>query len=241
MDPIANTDTTRATSSRSTRIFIASIIGAQLLIALISYPFMPDIVPVHWNAAGQVNGYGPRWMGTFLFPATSLGIYLLVHVLLSIGPRLNTNGQRATSEVVDRILIGSFLILLIAQLVTLAEVFHLPVNVSFVMSLALSAMIIYMGNYMGKLRRNFWAGIRTPWTLVNETVWERTHRFGGWLFVVTGLLGIVLSFVPSVRIWGIVSLLLLDTVLACVYSYVIYRRLAAERGNPTSPPFDGGM
>jgi uncharacterized membrane protein len=73
--------------------------------------------------------------------------------------------------------------LLVAQLVTLAQVFHLPINVSFIMALTLSAMITYMGNYMGKLRRNFWAGIRTPWTLVNDTVWERTHRFGGWLFV----------------------------------------------------------
>jgi len=241
MDPTANTDTTETTSSRSTRLFIASIIGAQLLIALLSYPFMPDIVPTHWNAAGQINGYGPKWMDTFLFPVISLGIYILVHILLNIGPRLNTNGQRATSEIVDRILAGSFLVLLVTQLVALSQVFHLPINVSFVMSLALFAMIIYMGNYMGKLRRNFWAGIRTPWTLVHETVWERTHRFGGWLFVITGLLGIVLSFVPSVHIWGIVSLLLLDAVLLSVYSYLVYRRLAAERGNPASPPFDEGM
>jgi uncharacterized membrane protein len=241
MDPTGNIDTINTRSSRPTQIFIASIIGAQLLIALLSYPFLPDIVPTHWNAAGQVNGYGPKWMGTFLFPAFSLGIYILVHLLLRISPRLNANGQRANSEIVDRIVAGSFLVLLTAQLITLAQASHLPINVSFIMSLALSAMIIYMGNYMGKLRRNFWAGIRTPWTLVNETVWERTHRFGGWLFVVTGLQGIVLSFVPSVNMWGIVTLLLLDTVLLCVYSYLIYRRVEAGGNNPVSPPFNGSM
>jgi uncharacterized membrane protein len=236
MDPIANTDTIPSRSSRSTYILIASIIAAQLLIALISYPFMPDVVPTHWNVAGHIDAYGAKWEGTFLFPALSLGIYILVHLLLSLSPRLN-NGQRANNEIVDRILAGSFLVLLVAQLVVLAQVFHQSINVSFVMSLALSAMIIYMGNYMGKLRRNFWAGIRTPWTLVNETVWERTHRFGGWLFVVTGLLGIVLSFVPPVHIWGIVALLLIDTIILYVYSYQIYRRLETERGNPVSPPF----
>lgn len=221
MDPIANTDTTTSTSSRSTRIFIASIIGAQLLIALLSYPFMPDIVPTHWNAAGQVNGYGPKWMGTFLFPATSLGIYILVHVLLSVSPRLNTNGQRATSEVVDRILAGSFLVLLVAQLVTLAQVFHLSINVSFIMALTLSAMITYMGNYMGKLRRNFWAGFRTPWTLASETVWERTQRLGAWLMVLGGLVGVVLSFIPALRFWSLIGVVAIIVIVPTVYSFIL--------------------
>ena len=101
-------------------------------------------------------------------------------------------------------------------------------------------MILYIGNYLGKLRRNFWAGIRTPWTLLNDTVWERTHRFAGWLFVGTGAIGIVLSFVPAVRVWGVIGLLLLDTLLACVYSYVIYQRLEVRGQDSVSPPFDGG-
>ena len=230
----------RPMSSRSTLLFITSIIGVQLLIALLSYPFMPDRVPTHWNAAGQVTEYGPKWVDTFLFPAITLGVYILIRVLLTISPRMVADGQRANVEVVDRILIGVFLVLLIVQLTILAVIFHLPVDISFITCLILSAMFLYMGNYLGKLRRNFWAGIRTPWTLVNDTVWERTHRFAGWLFVGTGAVGIVLSFIPSVRIWSIVSLLTLDVVLAFVYSYLVYQRVEASGKDPVSPPFDGG-
>lgn len=242
MDPTENIDRAKPLSSRTTQLFIISIIGVQLLIALLSYPFLPDRVPTHWNIAGQVNGYGPKWEDTFLFPLITLGIYVLLRVLLSVSPRLGSDGgrQRTNIEVVNRILIGVFLVLLIIQLTVLAEIFHLPVNTSFIISLVLSALLLYMGNYMGKLRRNFWAGIRTPWTLVSDTVWERTHRFAGWLFVATGAVGIVLSFMPSIRLWGVVALLVLDALLAAVYSYVIYQRLASSGQEPVSPPFDGG-
>ena len=140
----------------------------------------------------------------------------------------------------ERILIGVFLVLLITQLIVLAAIFHLPVDISFFTCLILSTLFLYMGNYLGKLRRNFWAGIRTPWTLVSETVWERTHRFAGWLFVVTGAVGIVLSFVPSVRLRGVIGLLVLDAMLTVVYSYLVYRGVEAGGKNPVSPPFDDG-
>jgi uncharacterized membrane protein len=242
MDPIANTENVKPLSSRSTQLFIMALIAVQVLIALLSYPFLPDTVPTHWGITGQVNGYGPKWEGTFLFPAITLGVYLLIRVLLSIGPRLGADegGQRANVEIVDRILIGVFLVLFVVQLTVLAMIFHLPVDSSFIISLVLSAMILYMGNYMGKLRRNFWAGIRTPWTLMSDTVWERTHRFTGWLFVGTGIIGILLSFIPPVRLRGVVGLMLLDAVLACIYSYVIYQRLEGSGKNPVSPPFDAG-
>lgn len=242
MDPIGNTERVKPLSLRSTQIFIMAIIGLQVLIALMSYPFLPDTVPTHWDINGQVNGYGPKLLDTFLFPVITLGIYVLIRVMLSISPRMGTEegGQRANVEIVDRILIGVFLILLTVQLAVLAKIFHLPVDRLFVISLVVSVMILYMGNYMGKLRRNFWAGIRTPWTLMSDTVWERTHRFTGWLFVGTGIIGIVLSFIPLVRLWGVVGLILLDVVLAFIYSYVLYQRLEESGKNPVSPPFDGG-
>ena len=213
------------------------MIGAQILIALVTYPFMPEIVPIHWNAAGQVNGYGPKWMATFLFPAINLGTFLLVRLLLSLGPRLGSTNQRTNMMIVDRILAAVLLMLLIVQLTVTALIFHLPVDALFIISLALSGLFLYMGNYFGKLQRNFWAGIRTPWTLSNDTVWERTHRVGGWLFFASGLIGIVLSFMPSMRFSGIIGLLVLDSVVLVVYSYLAYRQL--ESKGPLAPPFSG--
>lgn len=241
MDPLENNiDTRMPLTSRSTLLFVAFVIAAQILIALATYPFMPATVPTHWNAAGQVNGYGPKWVDTFLFPAINLSLFLLLRLLLNIGPRLGSTNRRTNAVVVDRILAGVFLLMLIVQLTVAAQVFGIPIDSLFIVSLALSGLLIYMGNYLGKLQRNFWAGIRTPWSLASDTVWERTHRLGGWLFFATGVLGLVFSFIQPLRLWGVVGLMLLDAVVLCVYSYLVYRHLEAGNEGPLSPPFNSG-
>ncbi len=87
MDTGENTERVKPLSSRSTQIFIMAIIGLQILIALVSYPFLPDTVPTHWDISGQVNGYGPKWVDTFLFPVITLGVYVLIRFLLSYQPQ----------------------------------------------------------------------------------------------------------------------------------------------------------
>jgi uncharacterized membrane protein len=96
-------------------LFVAFVIAAQIPIALVMYPFMPATVPTHWDAAGHVNGYGPKWVDTFLFPAINPGLFLLLRLLLNIGPRLGSTNRRTNVVVVDRILAGVFLLMLIVH------------------------------------------------------------------------------------------------------------------------------
>lgn len=149
-------------------LFALLIIVVQILISLATYPFLPNIVPSHWNAAGQVDGYSPKWVNAVLFPAISIGMYVLVRVLIAAGPRLGHQNRYANRDIVNLILVGILLFMLIVQLTVTAIALGLPVDMSFVMNLALSVLFIFLGNYMGKLRRNFWAGIRTPWTIVRN-------------------------------------------------------------------------
>ena len=128
--------------------------------------------------------------------------------------------------------------MLVIQIITLAIPLGVSINVSFVINLLVSVLFIFIGNYLGKLQRNFWAGIRTPWTLASDLAWERTHRLGGWLFVGAGVVGIVTAFIPALRIWVIVSLVLLVAAILVVYSYIVYRQVETRGGNPLSPPFD---
>jgi uncharacterized membrane protein len=139
---------------------------------------------------------------------------------------------------VNIILVGVLLLMLVVQLITIATALRVPVDVPLVISLSIGALLILIGNYLGKLRRNFWAGIRTPWTLTNSIVWERTHRLGGWLFVAAGVLDIIMAFVAPLRLWGMLVLILLLVVILFVYSYVVYQRLEARGGATLSPPFD---
>ncbi len=228
-------------SMSPTTLLAVLLIAAQILVSVATYPFMPDSVPSHWNAAGQVNGYLPKLVNALLFPLMSAGIYLLVRVLMSVGPRLGYQNQRRTSMgVVNLIMVGVLLFMLIIQLTTTAIALGNPIDLPFVMSLSISVLLMFIGNYMGKLRRNFWAGIRTPWTLASDVVWERTHRLGGWLFVLGGLLGVLMSFVPMLRLWGLMGVLLLIVVILVVYSFLTYQHYTVEGKEPLSPPFDTG-
>jgi len=219
-------------------LFALLIIVAQILVSLATYPFLPNVVPSHWDAAGHINGYLPKWGHAILFPAMSLGIYILIRVLITAGPRLGYQNQRSTPEVVNLILVAALLFMLIIQLTVTAIALSFPIDITFVISLCISLLFMFIGNYLGKLRRNFWAGIRTPWTLASGVVWERTHRLGGWLFVVGGLLGVIMSFVPPLRPWGLFVVIGLIVVVLCIYSYIIYQRYTVDGREPLSPPFD---
>jgi uncharacterized membrane protein len=94
--------------------------------------------------------------------------------------------------------------------------------------LLLGALSMVIGNYTGKLRKNFFVGIRTPWTLSSDAVWERTHRLAGWLFMLGGLVAIVATLV-GVPFWVAVAAVPAAGLIACVYSYFIYRAIEGRR------------
>jgi uncharacterized membrane protein len=216
------------------------IIAVQILVSLVTYPFLPEQVPSHWNIAGEVDGYLPKLVNAILVPTMSIGIYLLIWLLMRYSPRLGQQNRRATAEVTNLIVVGILLFMLIIQLAVDAIALGVPLSIPFVVSLCISLLFMFLGNYMGKLRRNFWAGFRTPWTLASETVWERTHRLGGWLMVLGGLVGVVLSFVPALRIWSIIVIVAVVVVIPTIYSFVLYQRLSSDGREPLSPPFDNG-
>jgi uncharacterized membrane protein len=221
-------------------LLIGVIIAIQMIVAIYGFAVLPATVPIHWGIHGEVNGYGPKWVGTFLFPLMSIGIFVLVRLLLAAGPRLGGRENSVANLRLGRIILsGIALFLLIVQLSALAQTLGASFDMTMVVMLALSVLFIFLGNYMGKIRRNFWMGIRTPWSLASALVWERTHRLGGWLFVAVGLIGIPCSFVPGARPWGIVVPVIAVSIILCIYSYACYRRQELQADEPLSPPFDG--
>lgn len=239
MDPIEQgSKILPSTPYRTTTILALIIIGLQVVVSAGTYPFLPPMVPFHWDIAGNVDQYVPKLTNAVFVPAISIGFFLLMRVLLAVSPRLGSQDPRATERVINLLLVGVLLFMLTLQVVTLSIALGRSVDIVLVMDLLVSLLFIFIGNFLGKLQRNFWAGIRTPWTLASEVVWERTHRLGGWLFVGAGVLGIIMAFIPGLRIWGVVGLILLVSVILVVYSYVVYRQVEASGKNPLSPPFD---
>jgi len=209
------------------------IIGGVLavlnfLAGFLAYPHLPDKVPTHWNFAGEVDGWGTAWEGAFLLPLVYLGIYLLLILVPKIDPKRRNYALmgRAYSIIVLIILLFFSAIYFATLGIALGYFENLPSLIN----IAIGIMFIVIGNYMGKIKHNYFMGIRTPWTLASEEVWYRTHRMAGPFWVAGGILFILMAFVPkgwTLTIFLIVMFTLL--LIPTVYSYVIFRRLEQDR------------
>jgi immunity protein, SdpI family len=242
VEPLDNAGDKVTPQSRTlnmTVMFALLLIVAQVLIAIGTYPFLPAQIPSGFDAAGHVTGYLPKLVNAILLPGISMLLFFILHFAPQLGPRLgDQNQRRTTSQVIDLIVVGVLLFVLVIQLLTTTYALGAHVDVSLIVWLAVSVLVMFLGNFLGKVRRNFWVGFRTPWTLTSDVVWERTHRLGGWLFVLVGLLGAISAFIPPLRIWGLFVPLSLVVVFLVGYSYYAYQRYTVEGREPLSPPFN---
>jgi uncharacterized membrane protein len=192
---------------------------------------LPDKLPVHWNLAGQVDRYGGKFEGVLLIPLIALGLHLLFLVL----PRLDPGRANYTQFA------GVYNVIRFSTLAMLATIYGTMllagggynVEVSTVISLATGILFIVLGGSMGKIRPNWFVGIRTPWTLSSKASWIQTHRAGGWLFVIIGSVQILGSFfLPPAATIGLMLCLVLGGSLGLyIYSYYAWR----DDSNKTPP------
>lgn len=199
----------------------AMILG-MFILAAVTWPWAPERIPVHWNIAGQVDRYGGKVEGLLAIPLTTLGIYLLMHALPRIDPGHKSYALFSGSYTTIRLAIVTFMAALYG--VTHLILRGYPIDISTVVPLGVGALFVVLGNLMGKIRPNWFVGIRTPWTLSSKEAWVKTHRLGGWFFIVAGL-GLMATSVLHMP-WGsmaCIGLLLASIVVAYVYSYRVWR------------------
>ena len=194
---------------------------ASLCASFYFYAHFPERVPIHWNVAGEVDGWGSRWVGAFMLPAVIAGMYLLFLAIPYLDPKKDRYEQ---FRKVFHIFKG-FIVVFMAVLffITSFSALGYNINVGLWVPGLVGLLFILLGNYMGKIKPNWFMGIRTPWTLSSEEVWNKTHRFGGKVFVLSGLVFMAMNWIPvswrgPVFIADMVFILL-GTV---VYSYVVY-------------------
>ena len=200
------------------------LIAVSFALSALMYPRLPDPMPMHWDLLGNPDGEIARAWGAFLVPAVAAGVWLVLLVLPRLSPREFPMEPFARQWRAFEIAILGFL--LFAQWLMLHAAASQRPLPSRLFQVGLGVLLAALGNLFGKTTRNFFFGIRTPWTIASEEVWLRTHRFAGRLIVATGGLVVLAAFfdLGSVLILPAVVLVVLVSV---VYSYVIYRRLGA--------------
>lgn len=213
--------------TRSHKLALLGLIGLSVALSAVFVPILPDTVPTHWNMHGEADDYGSKWVSLLLFPGVLIGMAALMMVLPLLGPfRQNLEAFRVTY---GRILITILTTFLGLQLVILLKSAGGEFEIGSSLAIVLGLMMALLGNWLGKVRRNFYVGIRTPWTLANERVWEKTHRVGAWLFMVHGLVTAVTGYFASsvVCFFVLIGGLIAIVIWAVFYSLYWYRRLGA--------------
>jgi uncharacterized membrane protein len=202
------------------------LIAAFFVLALALYGRMPEPMASHWNAVGDVDGYISRFWGVFLLPFTVVGLTLLLSVIPAIDPlRANIERFRETYDWFVVVFLGYMLYIYIMTLL-----WNLGVRFDFGLLLvpAMAGLFFFIGVLVERARRNYFIGIRTPWTLANDEVWNRTHKLGGTLFKASAVLILLGLFWPDLIIWFIMVPVFLAAIVSIVASYLFYRQV--ERG-----------
>jgi uncharacterized membrane protein len=174
---------------------------------------------MHWDAVGHPNGYGNAFFAFLLFPALTVAISAGLAFLPSIEPRRRNLQMSARAYTAVWI---SLLLLMAAVQAAIVFSAISPGTTEIVARLvpaAVGVMLVVVGNYLGKVRSNFFFGIRTPWTLSSERSWNKTHRLGGRLFIAVGLIAAATSIFPYVGFVALVGGVTVVVVILCVYSY----------------------
>ena len=205
------------------RSLFLSILFLSLLLAAYLWlrPQMPAMIPTHWNAHGQINGYMTPFNAVIVPAVLIAGIALLTILLPAISPRGFSIQPFASVFTIVMLAVQAF-VLLAAFGVLWNGAGH-SAHQPLIIMVGMGLLWMVIGNYMGKLRKNFFAGIRTPWTLASDEVWERTHRMAGWLFMLAGLLTVAVAFAGAPLMVAI-YVLLAAALIPAIYSYVIYQR-----------------
>jgi uncharacterized membrane protein len=211
-------------SVRTTTIIVLTMILAAALAGLLLWSRLPDQMASHWNANDQVDGYISRFWGVFLMPLVTLGLFLLFMLIPNIDP-LQANIAKFRGVYNLFILCIAGFMLYIHALTLLWSLGYTSFGMSRAMLPALGLLLILIGNVMRHAKRNWFIGIRTPWTLSSDTVWDKTHQLGAILFMISGVLALLGGFFGGMTaLWFFFVPLMSSTIFLLIYSYVLYRR-----------------
>ena len=184
---------------------------------------LPDQLPVHWNAAGEIDGYLAKPAAVFGMPAVLALIQLFTVFVTGTDPK-NPNVVKKVNQLVLWIVPA---VSLLTSVMVYPTALGQPVNANTAASLFVGILFVVIGNYLPKCRPNYTIGIKLPWTLADDENWTKTHRMAGPVYMAAGLLILLSGFVLSAHEYYVMfPVILLAVLCPMVYSYLLYRKKA---------------
>lgn len=204
---------------------VAMIIIAAIAMSVLAYPRVPERMATHWGPGGQVDGWMSRTAGLSFAPAMMVGLTALFLVILLIDP-LRKNIDKFFSYYAGFVVIFNLFLLTVHGWMILWNVgIQIPANVF--MPIAIACLFFYIGIILTHVKPNWFIGIRTPWTLSNEIVWQKTHKLGGILFKIAAIIILIGAAFPQYTVLFIMVPVIAVSGITILYSLVVYKSIKA--------------
>jgi uncharacterized membrane protein len=200
--------------------FLAVMVLVFFATGIALYPYLPAQIATHWDAAGQVNGSMAREEGAFLIPI----IFLIIAAIFFAIPRMDPRRDNIAKfrKYFDYFLVAFGLLFYYIYLLTLFWNLGYSFDMTSFLVPAIALFFYVIGAILPHTKPNWTIGIRTPWTISNDTVWKKTHQASGPAFKISAVIALLgLSF-PVFAIWFLVVPLIVSAIALVIYSYVLY-------------------
>lgn len=211
----------------SVLLTVAALAGS-LYIYHYHYDDLPAQVPFHWNVHGDADGFVPKTevFPTFLLmPAVMAGMIVLTLLLPWLSPRhFEVDAFHNTYGYMMAVIVA---LMGYIHVMVLWGSLQPQVPMGRVLVGGISLFFVLIGAALGRVRRNFWMGVRTPWTLASEEVWDQTHHLAARLFVAGGLFGVLVALVGLPLYLCLVGIIV-AALVPVIYSLVLYKRLQRQ-------------
>lgn len=204
-----------------TELFPIIFIVLSFVLSIFFINKFPEQVAVHWNLAGEPDGFSNKYSAALMIPIITLIVYLLLTFLPTIDPKKERYKEFSKFYNYFRAIIVLFMIFIYV----VSGVNNLGGNLAIekIIPISVGLLFILIGFYMKKIKMNWFVGVKNPWTLSSEKVWDKTHKFSGKIFVIFGFLLILTSFVGGVYTLPIFIIALFLIIFSVtIYSYYLY-------------------
>lgn len=208
---------------RGVYYWVGGIIALTFAIGALVYPLLPGTIATHWNAQGVVDGYMPKFIAVYMLPIIMIFLFILFIVLPKIDPKKH-NIEKFRKHF-DAFIAIIFAFLLYIDILTLLWNLGMTFNLLVLISPAIALLFYATGLLIENSKQNWFIGIRTPWTMTNTVVWNKTHKIGGKLFKICGALCLFgMAFPDYVILWVLVPIIA-TVIYLFAYSYFEYKKI----------------
>ncbi|WP_019133034.1 SdpI family protein [Peptoniphilus obesi] len=194
-------------------------------VCLIFYKRLPSELPIHFNMNNQADSFASKEMALFGVNGFMLVLYLFCYFITNKDPKVENQGDKALNVV----LIFVPILAILTSAITISYGLNYRPRIDLYLNLALSIMFILIGNYLPKTKRNYTLGIKLPWTLASDYVWEKTHRLAGYLWVIGGLVSLIGTILfKEYNSYIFVGAIIIMVFIPMLYSYLVYEKIKKQ-------------